>query len=428
MTTPKGSVSSEAGGTRSGVVVPRPWLLAIPLIVVVPWLVAGVIYFKATAEPAHQNEPQPSAGAPSHGAHGPWGKLTRTPIVVSPPLEFVSPAWGRDLGVDQWSFPGVSSAQEIEAFFAAVGLPPEHRQRLLATTRPEQKIRGFVISPDAEIVRSLSPEVRAKLYLQLGKTPLNFDQANAFRFYAAAPGDWLNGSLISDTTRRELESLLYRDGPYFHFADPELVLARVTEPSERQRIAKVLSRQSALIVTLTIDDPGEVLGLAEYWGRGGRRTDVRPLLESLAAADPSRPLDVVHLLPSFARDRLYRYPRPSTSDFDKPLLANCLWSSLNFFAEQPDDKYLEVNTALETLRRDYTIIQSDYQLGDILGMVDEEGNLFHAAVYLADDLVFTKNGTSPIAPWTIMPIQHLKDYYRLQSENPRMIYHRRNDM
>jgi hypothetical protein len=60
--------------------------------------------------------------------------------------------------------------------------------------------------------------------------------------------------------------------------------------------------------------------------------------------------------------------------------------------------------------------------------VDEEGNLFHAAVYLADDLVFTKNGTSPIAPWTIMPIDHLKSYYRLQSENPRLIYHRRNDM
>ena len=206
------------------------------------------------------------------------------------------------------------------------------------------------------------------------------------------------------------------------------MLARVTDPSERQRIAKVLARQSALLVTLTVHEASEVAGLAEYWGRGGRRTDVRPLLESLAATSPDQPLDIVHLLPAFARDRLYRFPRPSTSDYDKPLLANCLWTSLNFFAEEPDDKYLEVNVALETLRNDYTVIQSDYQLGDILGMVDEEGNLFHAAVYVADDLVFTKNGTSPIAPWTIMPIQHLKDYYRLQSENPRLIYHRRNDM
>lgn len=428
MNTPKKSVTSDLAANRAGVVVPRRWLFAIPAIVIVPWLVAGFIYLRAPAGADEGAEAQPSAGAESHGAHGPWGKLTRTPIVVSPPLEFVSPAWGRDIGTDQWFFPGVAAQQDIDSFLAAVGIAPEHRQRLLGAASPEPKIRGFVITPDAEVVRALSPEVRAKLYLQLGKTSLNFDQANSFRFYATSPGDWLNGSLISDETRRELESLLYRDGPYLHFADPELVLARVTEPAERQRIAKVLARQSTLIVTLTIDDPGEVLGLSEYWGRGGRRTDVRPLLESLASASQPDSLDIVHLLPGFARDRLYRYPRPSSSDFDKPLLANCLWTSLNFFAGEPDDKYLDVHTSLETLRREYTIIQSDYQLGDILGMVDEEGNLFHAAVYIADDLVFTKNGTSPIAPWTIMPIQHLRDYYRLQSEDPRVIYHRRNDM
>ena len=52
----------------------------------------------------------------------------------------------------------------------------------------------------------------------------------------------------------------------------------------------------------------------------------------------------------------------------------------------------------------------------------------HVAVYVADDLVFTKNGTSPVAPWTIMPLDRVKDYYRNQSENPRLIYHRRNDL
>jgi hypothetical protein len=395
---------------------------------VIPWLIAGLIYVRGGHAPPAADEAQPSAGSASHGSHGAWGQLTRTPIVVSPPLEFVSPEWGRELGQDQWFFPAVMSPQDVDAFLSAVGVTAEHRDRLRRTIRPEPRIRGFVITPEADVVRALSPDVRARLYLQLGKTTLNFDQANAFRFYADAPGDWLHGSLISDATRRELESLLYRDGPYLHFADPELVLARVTDPAERQRIAKVLARQSALLVTLTVHEPSEVTGLAEYWGLGGRRTDVRPLLESLAATNPEQPLDIVHLLPSFARDRLYRFPRPSTSDYDKPLLANCLWTSLNFFGTEPDDKYLDVNIALEALRDDYTVIQSNYQLGDIVGMVDEEGNLFHAAVYLADDLVFTKNGTSPIAPWTIMPLQHLKDYYRLQSENPRLIYHRRNDM
>lgn len=424
----KSSPQPAATAPPTGVLVPRGWLLAIPLVIVIPWLIAGLIYFRSS-EPGAATEGAGPVTQTSNGAAGPWGTLTRTPIVISPPLEFVSPEWGRELGQDEWFFPAVATAQEVDAFLAAVGVSPEHRDRLRRTTRPEPRIRGFVVTPEADVVRSLSPEVRGRLYLQLGKTTLNFDQANPFRFHAEGPSQWLHGSLISDATRQELESLLYRDGPYLHFADPELVLSRVSETSERQKIAKVLARQSTLVVSLIVHESSEVAGLAEYWGRGGRRTDVRPLLESLAVAKPDYPLDIVHLLPSFARERLYRYPRPSTADYDKPLLANCLWTALNFFAaDEPNDKFLDVAVALDTLKNDYTVIQSGYQLGDVVGMIDEEGNLFHAAVYLADDLVFTKNGTSPIAPWTIMPLQHLKDYYRLQSENPRMIYHRRNDM
>jgi hypothetical protein len=48
-------------------------------------------------------------------------------------------------------------------------------------------------------------------------------------------------------------------------------------------------------------------------------------------------------------------------------------------------------------------------------------------VHLADNLVFTKNGTSPMAPWVILPFDVVVDYYRLRSENPRMLHHRRKD-
>ena len=124
---------------------------------------------------------------------------------------------------------------------------------------------------------------------------------------------------------------------------------------------------------------------------------------------------------------MYRYPKLSTGDLEKPALANCLWSALNFFRSEPDDRYLEVNNALTSLRQDYHIVESDYQLGDVIALLDAEGDLFHVVVYIADDLVFTKNGTSPVSPWTIMPLQRVKDYYRTHSDNPRLIYHRRNE-
>ena len=55
-------------------------------------------------------------------------------------------------------------------------------------------------------------------------------------------------------------------------------------------------------------------------------------------------------------------------------------------------------------------------------------DLFHVAVYLADGLTFTKNGTSPVAPWTIMSVDQLKQFYRRRAENPRTIYHRLNSL
>jgi hypothetical protein len=262
--------------------------------------------------------------------------------------------------------------------------------------------------------------------MQLAKSPLNQDQGNSFRFFGT-PAEWLSGTLISPQTRALVEPLIYRDGNVLHFADAAIIRETIKEDDERQRLAKALLRQSTMLVRLSVTQDAEIPALAEYWGRGGRSTDIRPLLESVAGANAEGSIDIVHLLPSFARNRLYRYPKLTTSDLNKPLLANCLWSSLNFFRLEPDDRFLDVETALTSLREDYHIIEHGYQLGDIVGFLNSQGNLFHVAVYIADDLVFTKNGMSPVSPWTIMPLQRVKDYYRSHSDNPRLIYHRRND-
>ncbi|MBI4475862.1 MAG: hypothetical protein HY654_01740, partial [Acidobacteria bacterium] len=125
---------------------------------------------------------------------------------------------------------------------------------------------------------------------------------------------------------------------------------------------------------------------------------------------------------------LYRYPKLSTADLDKPLLANCLWTVLNFFRMEPDERFLDVKHSLDALRHEYFIVEGGFQLGDIVAFLDDEGDLFHAAVFLADDLVFTKNGTSPMAPWIITTIDRLKGFYRSRASNPRLIYHRRSDL
>jgi len=152
------------------------------------------------------------------------------------------------------------------------------------------------------------------------------------------------------------------------------------------------------------------------------------LIESVAGGAPGQFIDVIHLLPPFARNHLYCYPELSVADLDKPTVVNCLWTSLNFFLPNPDNRFLDAAVALKTLKEDYFVVETDFELGDIVAFLDEKGSIFHAAVYIADDLVFSKNGISAMAPWTLMSLNDVKGYYRGRSENPRLIVHRRKDL
>jgi hypothetical protein len=44
--------------------------------------------------------------------------------------------------------------------------------------------------------------------------------------------------------------------------------------------------------------------------------------------------------------------------------------------------------------------------GDLIFLLNKRGDAIHSAVYLADDIVFTKNGNNSAQPWMLM---HLKD-------------------
>ena len=302
---PPASTSSSAT-VSSFVAVPKPWLVGLLALVVVPWLVVGWIYFQPQTGEARST---PVGGPPPTGperaaATGPWGHLSLTPIVISPPLEYVPADWGRN-APPEWAFPG-ANPQMVTSFLSSVGLSPEQITVLSQRARPDSRIQGVVIAPPADLIRGLSPDVRAKLYTELSKTTVNFDQAQSFRFFGQSTTDWFDGTMMSADTRRLVEPLIYKDGDFLHFADAEAVRPLISQPDERQYLAKALLRNSTVLVRLSIDAPEEIDGLANYWGIGGRRTDIRPLLESISAANDNRLIDIVHLLPALARNHLYR--------------------------------------------------------------------------------------------------------------------------
>ncbi len=416
--------SRNAHAFAAGINLLRPWLIKLAAVLaIIPW------FGKAGAPPdqlsqagfALNNEP-----SLKEIRYGKWGELTLVPTVISPPLELVSTEWGQ-MRRPAWFFPGMS-ADKAAGMLQAAGVRADDAARMSAKAQFEPRIDGVVFTPDSVWVRSLAPEIRARVYAILAKSELNSDQARSFMYRGANPEVWLGSSLISPQTRRIIEPLIYRNGEYMMFSDLQLVRAEIDSDEELRRLSKALFRMPTVIAYLSVDPAADLDVLADYWGRGGRQTKIRSLIEAVAEGGGDRFIDLVHFMPPFAQERLYCYPTFSGEDLNKPAIVNCIWTALNFFQSNPDDRFLNSEVALKTLKENYFLVESEFKFGDVVAFVNEEGNIFHAAVYIAYDIVFSKNGMSSMSPWTLMSIDEVKAYYRLQSENPRLIFHRRKDL
>jgi hypothetical protein len=354
-----------------------------------------------------------------------WGNLVVEPIVISPPLEYI-PVEDPPARPPRWFFP-TESADELFAMLSGAGFAPAEAARLRqAAVASTAGARGFVISPSPDYVRGLDTRVRARLYRLLARSPENVAQQTAYRYYGDSVDTWLGPDLPA-RIRALVDPLVYRDEDFLFFADLELVRAEIGAGRDLQLLVKRLLSQATAMVRLRVEPGARVDDLVEYWGRGGRKTDIRPLLESIGSGPEARTVDISHLLPELPRRLLYRYPKVTLADLAKPQLANCFWTALNFFASEPDDRLLDPATAMEHLRREYYLVQDELQLGDIVAFSDRNLKMFHVAVYVADDLVFTKNGYFSLAPWTILPMERLKGHFAEHRDDWRVTYYRRSD-
>jgi len=408
-----GSADQPAEGPRAlHLVVSRGWVAVLVVLLLVPWVMVAVL----------MRLYKPSKGAGSLGSTfaspltssgsirakaGPWGDLEYTRIIIAPPTGFIKEVLPGTFG-NQWHFPNTDRGQ-LEHFLASVDLTETQRAEVLAVAQPMPAINGLVIDPPEDLIRGLSSKARAGIYSLLKDNELNKDQVNAFRFCGESADQWLGGGGLAPATVEMVRPLIYRNGLLLFFSDLRLVLPKLPASEERARLLKTLSREATMLVRLRISERTDVDALANYWARGGRAKDVRPILESLAQLPGTNTIDVTHLLPPFARRRIYTYPSPSV-DANAPW-HDCYWTALNFFSEQPDERYTNKEVVTETLKNEFYRVYSDYELGDVVLFARDDGTIIHAAVYIADDILYSKNGNRPSNPWMFIRLDEMKDYY-----------------
>jgi hypothetical protein len=267
---------------------------------------------------------------------------------------------------------------------------------------------GIAVHPPDHLVESLSAEARAAIYNLLGGLPGNSLQQEPFRFRADMVDEWFADAGISEAAVARVRGLLYPRGNALLFSDPNLVLPLLPTARERVTLIKTLARKSTLLLKLRIRPDSDIEALAAYWSTGRRRKDVKPLLRSLSRHPDGLTLDVVHLLPRFPRGIIYTYPAP---DIPPALSPDCHWTSMNFFNELPDQRFDDIAYLKQILLSEYAPAHGPNRMGDILLLTRADGEVIHSCVYVAADIVFTKNGRSQSIPWTLTTIQDLQAFY-----------------
>jgi len=111
-----------------------------------------------------------------------------------------------------------------------------------------------------------------------------------------------------------------------------------------------------------------------------------------------------------ARRYLYTYPPVDLAMRGR--MPDCHWTSLNFFNHWGREYYLDSRLAASAVMEDYLPVKGEREFGDVLMFMDgTSGNAIHSCVYIADDIVYTKNGENMVAPWLLMRLDDVRRIY-----------------
>lgn len=348
-----------------------------------------------------------------------WQKWEYTTIKLERPDDTFPPMDVKPLDII-WIFEN-KTANDVEQLIKSCNLDPLLEKSLLDKSRWKIELSGTIMSPTPEAVKNLPLEARQKIYSVLRKSPANFFHYNPFRLSADDLDEWLSNSGLSPENQMLFRQISWKEGNVVLFYDFQLFEHIIKNPQEKRAVAKSLSQIPALLMKLKITPQTDVDAVVKYFEKGGG-LEMRSFLESLKKLPNGSSINVSFLFPSFARIRLYTYPK--YQEGKKPY--DCFYSAMNFFNRPPDDRFLDGDYIQQVLHSQYYNAGTNYIFGDLIMLIEEDNKAIHMCVYIADNVVFTKNGAQELQPWILMKLPDMLKIYQTNKPLKIVAYRKRN--
>jgi len=345
---------------------------------------------------------------------GPWGELQVRTVYLEPP-ENILAIVAKPTSVTRWTFEQTTE-KGVREIMEKAGLPSAVIGRLLSPTQVVASGNSVVVLPKVEDLLAISQEARSALYAELAKSAANEYQRDPVFIHGGDIEDWLAETEIAKPQQELLRKLLWRRGSALVFSDIQALLALAKNSEEVAAVFRTITRVRSLLVELKLPLKEGRAEFIDYWSAGTLNAERAPFLVAITRRRAPQMIDITQFLPTLARRRVYTFPTAAMGL--KGRLPDCHWTSLNSFAEEPKDLYLDSAKASEHLLSGYVAIDPPFKFGDVLCFLDN-GEGLHTCVQVADDIVLTKNGESILAPWTFMSLKDLEEIYR-RSANTRV--------
>jgi hypothetical protein len=342
-------------------------------------------------------------------AKGPWGNIEYFPFYLEAPDHLIE-QFPLPNSTPRWAFPLAAEAG-VKDMLLAAGLSTAVVDSIYSKL-PARDAEHVFLFPSPSILENMDATVRAKIYSELRKSPINQYHVDPVLILSGDVDRWFMDSALTAAQVAMVKKLSYMRGQCLAFSDLELLMSQASGEQELRTIMRSLTRCRSLLVNFKLEPNLDIASVLAYWttGLGTRRKDLQTMLKTLTAIRPGSDLDLSHLLPATPRKLLLTYP--DTSMAAQGVMPDCHWSSLNFFNYEVQPYLLDSRLATTAVLERFAPTEAPYKFGDIIFVVSKDtGDAFHSCVYIADDIVFTKNGRNIVSPWVLMKISDVERIY-----------------
>jgi len=362
----------------------------------------------AQAIPASTNDDTQVSG------NQPWGVLESYEIPLTCPEHLLRLV---DIPSSQteWLF-NQPSIEELKNHLAVKGFSEKEISYILdgciAIFDPAIGTRLF---PDDDHVRNIPLPLRVKTYRLLAENPRNRFHHRPLFMNSENVSGWFRDSGLPRSILADVAQLAYPTptAKGYYLSDVSFLLRQVHNSYDEQLVLRALMRRPTLIARLKLDATSDLVELSDYWAAGFKNKDILPLMESVVRTKQVDSLDIAHFLPPTPRRNLYSFPELSEGASGR--FPDWFWTCYNFFRFTPVDIYADSPNRKAIMTREFELALPPYQFGDVL-VIRNGDRAIHGCIYIADNIVYTKNSADIYSPWILMKLNDVVAYHDMSGD------------